>query len=72
MNKIQGNQIRDELYFQQLRDSCWRVLTVWECAMRGRKADSIDETIEGISKWLKSDSMTCLVDESNPVWVVDD
>ena len=33
--KILGNQERDQAMLKSLRDNGWRVLLVWECALRG-------------------------------------
>lgn len=54
--KISGNRARDERAIDQLEEAGWRVLTVWECAMRGPESVGIDATVEGAAGWLESSS----------------
>ncbi len=42
MNKIRGNVERDHRHFEQLNADGWRILSVWECALKGKtKLDDI-------------------------------
>lgn len=52
--KISGNRARDERATAQLEETGWRVLTVWECAMRGPESLGIDATVERVARWLES------------------
>jgi DNA mismatch endonuclease (patch repair protein) len=66
--KISGNRARDQRTLDQLLRNNWRVLTVWECALRGRArqpcADIVDlcqsflcsaqETLEVKGLWKQS------------------
>ena len=54
--KIRGNRGRDERHALKLLSDGWRVMTVWECALRGRKIDSTDRVIARIARWLGSRS----------------
>jgi len=54
--KISGNKLRDEANNQRLRKSGWRVLTVWECALKGPGRLGIDLVIERAADWIVSDS----------------
>ena len=45
-NKIQKNQERDRYNFQALRERGWRVLTVWECAIRGPGRMTLDDLLD--------------------------
>lgn len=60
--KINGNKSRDGLQKEALLEQGWRVLTVWECALRGKKADTLQLTINSISDWLMSKSPTASID----------
>lgn len=60
--KINGNKSRDSLQKEALLEQGWRVLTVWECALRGKKADTLQLTIDSISAWLLSKSPIASID----------
>ena len=52
--KIERNRAVDRNGHQQLSSRGWRVLTVWECSMKGRSRLTIDALTEAISVWLKT------------------
>jgi DNA mismatch endonuclease (patch repair protein) len=54
--KIGGNQKRDILNFNELKKQKWRVLTVWECALRGKTDKELLIIREKLSKWIASKS----------------
>jgi len=54
--KLMRNQQKDEENNQALEELGWRILTVWECALKGKERLEFDELISKISRWLKSDS----------------
>ena len=37
-----------------LRAEGWRVLTIWECALKGRTRHPIDEVVRKTACWLRS------------------
>lgn len=51
--KIGKNRARDSKVLGQLTDEGWRVLTVWECAIRGLHQLGPDEVVAAIGVWLK-------------------
>ena len=53
--KISGNRTRDQWAEYQLRESGWRVLYVWECALRGTDKLGPEKVIEYAASWIKSD-----------------
>jgi DNA mismatch endonuclease (patch repair protein) len=53
--KISGNRTRDQLAVNLLRESGWRVLHVWECALRGTTKLEPELVIECAASWIKSD-----------------
>jgi DNA mismatch endonuclease, patch repair protein len=53
--KISGNRTRDLLADAQLRESGWRVLHIWECALRGTGKLGSEKVIEYAASWIKSD-----------------
>lgn len=50
--KFEANVRRDALVIHQLGEQGWRVLTVWECALRGRNAP-LERTIDKVVEWLE-------------------
>jgi DNA mismatch endonuclease (patch repair protein) len=52
-SKIMKNHKNDSRNISKLRDSGWRVLTVWECALRGRNGLQSDYVMRDIASWLK-------------------
>lgn len=54
--KIEGNRVRDAASEARLADAGWRVLTVWECALRGRARRPLDEVLADCAAWLRGDA----------------
>lgn len=53
--KITGNRARDRTTNGRLHDAGWRVLTVWECALRGRTRIPLDELAQLVDTWLRAE-----------------
>ena len=51
--KIEGNRVRDLKAFAALRSMEWRVLVIWECALRGRTTLPIDRVIRRSADWIR-------------------
>ncbi len=51
--KLNSNRVRDEKQVRQLLADGWRVLVVWECALKGRKKLVQAEMIDRIAEWIK-------------------
>lgn len=54
-SKIESNVERDQKHYQRLTEAGWRILIVWECALKGKKSHAIDEVLDCVSGWLKTD-----------------
>ena len=54
--KLYGNKERDQRQVEQLENMGWRVLTVWECAIKGKTRIPENELINSIYSWLQSES----------------
>ena len=54
-DKINGNKIRDTRNIAALANSGWRILTIWECALKGKHRRSLDDIISGANRFLLSD-----------------
>ena len=51
--KIDINQDRDKRAEADLRNLGWRVLTIWECALRGRQRKSPADLAVEVGRWLE-------------------
>jgi DNA mismatch endonuclease, patch repair protein len=52
LDKIAGNKERDIKDVSNLNTSGWRVMTVWECAIRGKGKLSTHELCKTCTEWL--------------------
>lgn len=52
LNKIESNHNRDIRDIDLLLEAGWRVLIIWECALRGKRKLSIDSLCERLEEWL--------------------
>lgn len=52
--KIASNQQRDARVASRLRESGWRQLIVWECALRGKDGAEVDAVVRRVVRWLGS------------------
>jgi DNA mismatch endonuclease (patch repair protein) len=59
--KIEGNTKRDEAAIDALLTAGWRVLTVWECALKGRERRITADVLDEITGWLTSSSANGIV-----------
>ena len=53
--KIEGNRARDARVAQALSDSSWRVMTIWECSIRGRARRPLTEVLDRCGDFLNGD-----------------
>ena len=51
-SKLEGNEVRDSRNLYELKRLGWRVLIIWECAIRD---GSLDAVISEATSWLDSD-----------------
>ncbi len=52
--KLNGNVLRDNKHYYELIKQGWRVLVIWECAVKGKNTNEFTKVILKISDWLKS------------------
>lgn len=57
-DKIERNRARDLVTTSRLAGEGWRVLTVWECALKGSGRIGADETVARTAAWLARDAAT--------------
>lgn len=58
VQKLGRNRSRDQDTFGALRGLGWRVMTVWECALRGRARLPLDVAARKIARWLHAKTET--------------
>ena len=63
LEKIGKNQRRDSLQEEALKAMGWRVLVVWECAVRSMRKDKSSLLVDLIASWLKNESKYFQIDE---------
>ncbi|WP_418502558.1 very short patch repair endonuclease [Flagellimonas sp.] len=54
LNKFKTNRERDQRDVKLLLDSDWRVLIVWECALKGKTSMPIEKIASAVDAWLHS------------------
>jgi DNA mismatch endonuclease (patch repair protein) len=50
--KIQGNKQRDQDVQDSLIREKWRVLVIWECALRGPQRRPVEDVLDEVAKWI--------------------
>lgn len=56
--KVDGNKARDARTIAGLTAAGWRVLVVWECALKGPARQPVDAVLAEIVSWLASGART--------------
>lgn len=75
VKKLTANKARDERTNERLAGIGWRILTIWECAMRGSKERGRwDEVMDEIALWIRgqSDGQYCTVSSTGLTFSKDD
>lgn len=54
--KISETVVRDQRQVETLKQQGWRVLIVWECALKGRLSRSEHSVVDEVADWIVSDS----------------
>lgn len=62
MTKINSNALRDKRDTDRLKAEGWRVLIIWECALRGRLKLSDEALSERIEEWMCSGGNAAAID----------
>lgn len=58
--KISGNKERDNLKSEQLIQLGWRLITIWECALKGSSIDDFQDLVQKIEIFFQSPDCTVL------------
>nr|WP_330219004.1 very short patch repair endonuclease [Pseudomonas sp. RIT-PI-r] len=64
LDKIRKNQVRDQLQINSLMEQGWRVLIVWECAVRSIKREKSPILFDLIIAWLVDGNELSEIDEN--------
>ncbi len=51
--KLRRNRERDEEVRTALLSTGWRVLVIWECAMKGKNRIDMDELLDDAAEWIR-------------------
>lgn len=68
-NKIEGPRKRDAVNIKALKDSGWRVLTVWECSLKGKTRIEEPALAEKVIAWVTGDIPEYEILDGNSGWI---
>jgi len=51
-NKITRNKANDAESYASLKKGGWYILTIWECALKGRTRRPLDQVVDDAADWL--------------------
>lgn len=55
--KLSANRDRDGLVLTQLQKAGWRVVTIWECALRGKQTENtFNAAMLEVAHWIREES----------------
>ena len=54
--KIGGNKERDRRNLTAIAEAGWRIMVVWECALKGKERLDFGHVMEDLATWIESDS----------------
>ncbi|WP_276743017.1 very short patch repair endonuclease [Pantoea septica] len=64
VGKINSNVERDNRYVRQLQESGWKVLIIWECALRNKLRLSDGNLQERLEEWLLAMDQSAEIDHN--------
>ncbi|WP_431768325.1 very short patch repair endonuclease [Pseudomonas koreensis] len=64
LEKIRKNKVRDRLQITSLMEQGWRVLVVWECAVKSTKREKSSTLFDLVVAWLVDGNEFLQIDES--------
>lgn len=63
--KIGANKLRDEKNSAGCTTKGWKVLVIWECALKGKTRRHLNEVIHTAANWLLYDSQSAFIEGKN-------
>ena len=67
--KIAGNKERDIRNRDALANAGWRVATVWECSLRGKSRDKVEDVILQLENWLSGEQQWLQISQQGLVYI---
>lgn len=62
LGKIHSNCMRDQIVIQNLAAQGWKVLIIWECALKSSSKKNLLEISERIEEWLCASDKHAIID----------
>ena len=59
--KIGQNRARDVRSHNALIEGGWRYATIWECALRGKRSNSLEKIGSSLADWIRSNEAVCTI-----------
>jgi DNA mismatch endonuclease (patch repair protein) len=56
--KINGNRERDQRCLLKIRSLGWRAITVWECSLRGKSSEQVEQLADDLAAWIRSNDVS--------------
>ncbi|HDL6515503.1 TPA: very short patch repair endonuclease [Yersinia enterocolitica] len=70
LKKIQGNVKRDNDVIKHLSADGWKVLVVWECALRGKYKLTDNDISARVEEWICSSEVNAQIDTQGIIQVI--
>lgn len=64
--KIDLNRKNDRKSFDALLAFGWRIATIWECSMKGKKKQGISDVVDELEGWLSGQATTLEIRDAVP------
>jgi len=61
LTKIHKNRLNDARARRALRKAGWRILTIWECALRGRRKLAPSMIASLAAEWIRAESRSAII-----------
>jgi len=59
--KFATNRENDKRAKRRLRQEGWRVLVIWECALKGKTRKPLDAVLDEAAEWIRGDASTLTI-----------
>lgn len=66
--KIGANKVRDKRNLETCIALGWKVLVIWECALKGKTHRQLNEVIHTTANWLLYDSQNAVIEGKNETY----
>lgn len=63
--KLRGNRDRDERNLKELSQLGWRTAVVWGCSITGTRSYGLNDVVQNLSDWLRSDALSIEMTEKS-------